>query len=107
MLAFIIWAMLGAGFIGLGIYNILSKRDKPAGFWANAKTLPMEDVSGYNKAVGKMWCVFGGVLILLGLPLLDGQNSPWIMISILGVMAESIVAMAVYTTVIEKKYRKK
>lgn len=43
----------------------------------------------------------------LGLPLLKGQNSPLILLSIIGVMAEAIAAMAVYETVIEKKYRKK
>lgn len=107
MVAFIIWAIIGAGFVGLGIYNMVSKKDKPSGFWANANTLPMEDVRGYNKAMGKLWIVFGVVLILLGLPLLTGQNSPLSMLSILGIMIESIVTMAVYTTVIEKKYRKK
>lgn len=107
MAAFIIWAIMGAGFIGLGIYNIVSKRNTASGFWANAKTLPMEDIQAYNKAVGKLWCVFGVVLILLGVPLLAGQNSPLIIISILGIMIETIVTMVVYTTVIEKKYRKK
>ena len=41
----------------------------------------------------------------LGIPLLAGQNSAWIILSILGVMAESIAAMAVYSLVIEKKYK--
>ena len=57
--------------------------------------------------MGKLWCVFGLILIVLGLPLLKKQNSPFILFSILGVMAEAIVTMAVYVTVIEKKYRKK
>ena len=35
------------------------------------------------------------------------ENSLYNLLLILGVMAESIVAMAVYVTVIEKKYRKK
>jgi len=39
--------------------------------------------------------------------LLKGQNSPGILLSILGVMLESIALMIVYTTVVEKKYRKK
>ena len=63
--------------------------------------------NSYNRAMGKLWCTFGAVLAVLGLPLLKEQNSPYILLSILGVMAESIVAMAVYVTVIEKKYRKK
>lgn len=37
--------------------------------------------------------------------MLGGQNSPWIILSILGVMIETIITMAVYTLVITKKYR--
>ena len=44
---------------------------------------------------------------MLGLPLLEGQGSPLVMFSVIGVMIETIVAMAVYTLVIEEKYRKK
>lgn len=107
MLAFIIWSIVGIVFIGMGIYDMCSKKEKPFGFWANAETLPVEDVRGYNKALGKLWCAFGVGFILIGLPLLLGQNSPWVIISILGAMAETIITMAVYVTVIEKKYRKK
>lgn len=107
MLAFIIWAVVGIAFIGLGIYDMCSKKEQPFGFWANAKTLPVEDVRGYNKALGKLWCAFGIGFILIGLPLLSGQNSALVIIPMLGAMAETIVTMAVYVTVIEKKYRKK
>ncbi len=39
--------------------------------------------------------------------MLAGQNSPWIAVTILGAMLESIAAMIVYSVVIEKKYKKK
>lgn len=107
IIGFIIWALLGVLFIGLGIHAFLSKKEVPLGFWANAETFPVRDVKGYNRAVGKLWLVFGVVFILLGTPLLSGQNSPWILLSILGMMAEVIAAMVVYVTVIEKKYRRK
>lgn len=107
LLGFIIWLVFGCAIIGWGIYNYFSKKAKPFGFWANAEMFPVEDVRSYNRALGRLWCVFGIVFILLGLPMLSGQNSPWIILSILGVMAESIAAMAIYVTVIEKKYRKK
>lgn len=77
------------------------------GFWANAKVFEVSDVKKYNRAVAKLFGAFGIVLIVLGLPLLAGQNSAWAMLSIVGVMMESIAAMVVYTVVIEKKYRKK
>lgn len=107
MVAFIIWAAVGILFIGEGIYCFMTKKEMPFGFWANAKVLPIKDVKGYNRALGKLWCVFGIVFILLGIPLLAGQNSPFIIFSILGAMAECIIAMGVYTVGIEGKYRKK
>lgn len=106
MLAFMIWTLLGVIFVLYGIYAICSKKEVAFGFWANAETFPVRDVKSYNRAVGKLWVVFGIVLVLLGLPLLDGQNSPYVIISILGIMLEAIAAMAVYVTVIERKYRK-
>lgn len=106
-LAFGIWCLISGLFIVLGIYSFLSKKEVAFGFWANAETFPVNDVKAYNRAMGKLWCVFGVVLAVLGLPLLKGQNTAFILLSVLGVMAEAIITMGVYTTVIEKKYRKK
>lgn len=104
-LAFIIWLLLSLFFVGMGIHCFVSKKEKAFGFWANAETLLVKDVKAYNRALGKLWCVYGVVLALLGLPLLQGKNSAGVIISILGTMLASIVVMAVYVTVIEKKYR--
>lgn len=106
MVAFIVWLALGAAFIVLGVYAMLSKKEVAFGFWANAKMFPVQDIKGYNHAVGKLWCVFGIIFALLGIPLLPGQNTGYIIISILGCMAEAIAAMVVYVTIIEKKYRR-
>ena len=73
-------------------------------FWANAEVFEVSDVKKYNYAVSKLFCVFGIVLIALGIPLLIGQNSAWILFSIIGIMIESIIAMVVYSLRIEKKY---
>ena len=105
--AFIIWAIMGVLFIVMGIYDLNSKKEKPFDFWANAEVSSIEDVKGYNRALGILWCVYGTLFTLIGLPLLDGQNSGLIIISILGVMLISIAAMVVYVVVIEPKYRKK
>ena len=107
MLAFLIWLLFSVLFIGYGIHAFCSKKAVPFSFWANAKVFEVNDVRAYNRAVGKLWCVFGIVLALLGIPLLKGQNSPYAMLSIVGVMAEAITAMVVYVVVIEKKYREK
>lgn len=107
LLAFIIWAIVGILFIAMGIHNINSKKTKPFGFWANAEVAPIEDVKGYNRALGILWCVYGVLFALIGLPLLDGQNSGLIIISILGAMLITIVSMVAYVVGIEPKYRKK
>lgn len=104
MAGFIIGVIVGCFFIGIGISSFHTK--EAVGFWANAKMFEVNDIKGYNHAMGKLWCVFGIVFILLNIPMLDGQNSPLVMITILGVMVEVIVLMIIYTQVIEKKYRK-
>ena len=105
VIGFVIWSVVGCLFIGLGIYSFYSQ--KPMGFWANAQMFEVTDRKKYNAAVGKLFSVFGIVFILLGLPLLAGQNSPWIFLSVIGALMECIIAMVVYTVVIEEKYRKR
>lgn len=39
--------------------------------------------------------------------LLYGQNTPYVLLSVIGVMVETIVIMAVYSLVIVKKYEEK
>lgn len=107
VIAFVIWGIIGVLFIVMGIYIFHSKKEKPFGFWSNAKVAPIEDVKGYHRALGILWCVYGIVFLFIGLPLLEGQNSGYILIPILGAMFLSIAAMVVYVTVIEPKYRKK
>ena len=107
LLAFVIWAIMGAIFIVMGIYCLKYKRVQPFGFWANAEVKPVEDVKGYNRSLGILWCVYGVLFTLIGLPLLDGQNSGLIIITMLGTMFISIGAMVAYVVGIESKYCKK
>lgn len=106
MSGFLIWALVGCFFIGIGIFAFFSK--SATGFWANASMFEVDDVKKYNASMGKLWIVFGAIFILLGIPLLaGGKNSPMVFISVIGVMLETIVVMVIYTQVIEKKYRRK
>lgn len=108
-MGFIIWVLCGMLFIVEGIYCIKSKKEVACGFWTNGKKPLIEekDIKAYNKALGKLWCAYGFFLILLGIPLLGEQNSPLIIITLVGVVFELIIVMAVYTIKIEGKYRKK
>lgn len=105
ILGFLLWAAMGLLIIGLGVAAFFAKRE--VGFWSNVRPLPMKDVKGHNRAVGKLFIVYGLVAMALGLPILFGQNSAGCIISILGIVLETIIAMAVYTIVIQDKYEKK
>lgn len=107
--AFLIWTIVEVIFIVMGIYNMHSKKETPFGFWANAEAAAIEDVKAYNRALGRLWCVYGTLFILIGLPLLrlNKQNTGLIVIPMLGTMLISIGAMAVYSIRIESKYRRK
>lgn len=102
---FVLWLIVGGLLIALGISAFFAKKE--VGFFNNVKPLPMRDVKAYNRAVGKLFIVYGILFAALGLPLLFGQNSALILISILGVVAETIGAMAVYILVIQNKYERK
>ncbi len=103
-IGFIGWGIMGGIVICLGIYTYFAKN--PMRFWANAKLFEVSDVKKYNHAVSKLFCIFGIVIVALGTPLLSEQNAPLILISSVGLMIASVITMAVYSLVIEKKYRK-
>ncbi len=102
IIGFVIWAIVGVIIISLGIISYFSR--KLVGFWANIKPISVNNITGYNRAVGKLFVIYGIILIALGLPLL-GQNSTFILLSILGVILETIVIMAIYSLYIERKYK--
>ncbi len=97
-----IWLMASGLFAVIGIAAWNAK--KAVSFWNLTQPVRVYDVKNYNRAVAKMWFVFAGLFAVTGLPLLGGQNSAWIVYSILGCMALSIGLMVVYMR-IEKKYR--
>ena len=105
MIGFIIWSLFGVFIIGLGIKDMFSK--KPVGFWANTEKIKVKDVKGYNRATGRLFITYGIVFIILGIPLLEGPNTPYILLSVIGVMVETIAIMAVYSLGIVKKYEEK
>ena len=107
MLGFIIWLVFSLFLIIWGLVTFFSKSAKPFGFWANAKAPEVTDVVAYNKALGKLWIIFGIGFAVDGLPLLAGQNSPLILISVVGAMFLTIGIMVYYSLAIESKYKKK
>lgn len=107
IMGFLLWIIVSILFVVMGIYIRKSKKAKPFGFWANADAPQVKDVGGYNKALGKLWIIFGIGFGIDGLPLLAGQNSAIIILSILGAMFLAIGTMIYYTLAIEAKYKGK
>lgn len=103
-LGFLIWAAVGILMIGIGMHAFFAK--KPQHFWANVKMGKVTEVKKYNRAVGRLFCAYGALFILLGLPLLL-ENKGWILLSCFGVMLLTVALMAIYAAVIEPKYVKK
>ena len=104
-LAFSIWCGCFGLFAALGLFCFFSR--KPVGFWANAKPFAVSDVRGYNRACGWLWLGYSLLGILTGLPLLQPQNSPLVLLSVLGVVADTLALVLLYVLVIERKYRAK
>lgn len=103
MVAFIIWSLVSFIFIGLGISNFYAKG--VVGFWSYVPAPEVDDVKGFNRAVGWMWIIFGILMIVFGIPLLGEQNSPYAFLSVAGVVIEIIAIMIIYTRLVIK-YKK-
>ena len=104
IIGFVIWCIASGIFLVIGISCFFASG--PAGFWANVKMCEVTDTKKYNRAVGKLFICFSIILEIFGLPLLAGQNSPLVFISIAGCMVLIVTTMLVYELVIMKKYRK-
>ena len=105
MTAFLLWTLCCCLLLGIGIYCFRS--EKPVGFFANAKTFPVKDPKAYNRACGKLWIGYSLICILCGIPLLAAQNSPLILLTVLGIVFATLGMILTYVLVIEKKYRDK
>ncbi len=67
------------------------------------KPISVQDIKGYNHAVGLLFIFYGLIFIVLGIPLLTGQRA-LILLAMPGVMLETIILMVIYSIFIVKKY---
>ena len=105
IMGFVIWVICGLLFVGIGIYDYRSK--KQVGFWANFDVPEVEDVIGFNKAVGRLFIIYGVVFILIGIPLIPSifyKNILLVFIPIIGAVFETIWLMVYFVMKIEKDY---
>lgn len=99
---YLCWLAGDAVTLIFGIYAWLAK--EPVRFWTVGQKIQVNSIKKYNHAVAKLWFLLTIGLAAFGLPLISGQNSAWIVVSILGTVFLSIIVMVIYTR-IEKKYR--
>ena len=103
-IAFIIWSIVAAVFLGIGIS--CRKSREAVGFFTFVKPSEIEDVKHYNNAVSVLWFISAVALEIIGIPLLFlEQNSPLAVLLIFAVVILIIIMMVVYIR-LEGKYKK-
>ena len=110
MIAYLICLACALLFVILGFACFwAAKKGKVVGFFSNVKPPEPEelsDVAAFDRAVGKLWIAAGITFALLFLPLLFSQDdSPLILLSIIGSIFWAIGLIVIYLQGIEKKYR--
>lgn len=104
IIGFIIWSMVSAMFLGIGIS--CQRSDKAVGFFTFVEPPIVNDIRAYNKAVSVLWIVFAAVFEIIGVPLLLlKQNSLAFVFVILAVMLWVILLVVIYLR-IEAKYKR-
>ncbi len=103
IIGFVIWSLVSAILLGIGISAWTSK--KPVGFFTGAKPPEVKDTTRYNRSVAVLWFVYAILVELCGIPLLFlEQNSAGFIPMIFGVVAATIAVCIAYLQ-IEKKHR--
>lgn len=106
----IIRFITGVIFILFGISCFFRK--KPVPFWSNIKPFEVDDIKGYNLAVGKIWCTFGVFMEVISIMLIGVEHNTKeaalaAFVYIIGIFVSIIIMMLYYIMVIEKRYKKK
>lgn len=102
-IAFIIWTIISIVFVYIGITT--RKSNIPVNLFSFGDAPKAKDINGYNKAVSNLWLVFTLLFEMIGISLLFiKQNSPLVILIVLGVVFLVIGMMVTYTK-IESKYR--
>lgn len=102
-MGFFIWTLITLIFVYIGI--IIRKSNIPVNLFTFGDAPKVNDIKRYNKAVSNLWLVFTILFEMIGISLLFiKQNSPFIILIVLGVVF-LVIGMMVMHTKIESKYR--
>lgn len=105
----VIYLFVAAIMFGIGISQYKSK--KPVGFYSGEKP-PLEseltDVNAWNKKHGKMWILYGVIIILsyvAGIPFVS-QDSVWCVVPMCGGIIVPIPLMIWYHHKLIREYKR-
>lgn len=102
-MVFFIWTLITLIFVYIGI--TIRKSNIPVNLFTFGDAPKVNDIKRYNKAVSNLWLVFTILFEMIGISLLFiKQNSPFIILIVLGVVF-LVIGMMVMHTKIESKYR--
>ncbi len=93
-------------FMIIGI-SMIKTKDNPIQYLSNVKKLPnVKDISGYNKALGKIFIIFALLLLpILSPVILFAQNSKYSFLSIL-LIPFWVIGLIISCIFTEDKYKK-
>lgn len=101
-MGFIIWTIISIVFVYIGITT--RRSNIPVNLFTFSDVPKVNDVKGYNRAVSNLWLVFTVLFEVIGISLLFiKQNSPFVVLIVLGVVFLVIGTMVAYIK-IESKY---
>ncbi|MCI7156799.1 MAG: hypothetical protein MSC52_04355 [Solobacterium sp.] len=102
-MGFFIWTLITLIFVYISI--TIRKSNIPVNLFTFGDAPKVNDIKRYNKAVSNLWLVFTILFEMIGISLLFiKQNSPFIILIVLGVVF-LVIGMMVMHTKIESKYR--
>lgn len=102
-MVFFIWTLITLIFVYISI--TIRKSNIPVNLFTFGDAPKVNDIKRYNKAVSNLWLVFTILFEMIGISLLFiKQNSPFIILIVLGVVF-LVIGMMVMHTKIESKYR--
>lgn len=102
-MGFILWTLITLISVYIGITT--RKSNMPVNLFTFSDVPKVNDVKGYNRAVSNLWLVFTVLFEMIGISLLFiKQNSPFVVLIVLGVVFLVIGMMVAYIK-IESKYR--
>ena len=100
-MGFFIWTLITLIFVYIGI--TIRKSNIPVNLFTFGDAPKVNDIKRYNKAVSNLWLVFTILFEMIGISLLFiKQNSPFIILIVLGVVF-LVIGMMVMHTKIESK----